>query len=284
VSSSFKTLRFGSQGPAVADLQRKLNTVAPQLSPPLAEDGVFGQKTFTRVKEVQKLGSLVPDGAVGPQTWLLLANVIAGVVTLLGEVSPQNPFPDEHPFRRAIATTAWQEWMNHGALVHARYPGPVDPKNGRKFRQGYTHLLKYFRTAAPSLTQPGTTHYGDENVTYLPVGFGQKDSSDSIPMWCGIFALWAVKAAGLHVGNWVDGDGIGRVSFFTRADFPRKGDIAYKDAERHHAVVFQVRTDEAGRTLVTTIDGNSGAGGSITRNESPISRWQSFSRVTYLPG
>jgi hypothetical protein len=267
----------------VVDLQSKLNAAAPQLTPPLAEDGVFGQKTFTRVKEVQKLASLVPDGAVGPQTWLLLANVIAGVIALLGPVSPDNPFPDEHPLRRAIATTAWQEWMNHGALVHARYPGPVDPKNGRKFRQGYTHLLKYFRTAAPSPTQPGTTYYDDAKVTYLPVGFGQKDSSDSIPMWCGIFALWAVKAAGLQVGNWVDGEGIGRVSFFDRTDVPRKGDIAYKNAERHHAVVFQVRTDEMGKTLVTTIDGNSGFGGSITRNEGPISRWPEFYRVTYLP-
>jgi peptidoglycan hydrolase-like protein with peptidoglycan-binding domain len=84
----------------VVDLQSKLKTAAPQLTPPLAEDGIFGQKTFTRVKGVQKPASLVPDGAVGTQTWLLLADVIAGVVTLLDEVSPLNPFPDNRRQQR----------------------------------------------------------------------------------------------------------------------------------------------------------------------------------------
>jgi hypothetical protein len=267
----------------VVQLQSDLNTVAPGLAPQLAEDGIFGQKTYTRVKEVQKLGSLEPDGVVGPLTWTLLANVLAGVVKLLGGMAPGTPFPVENPLRRAIATTAWQEWMNVGALVHARYAGGMDPKNGRRFRQGYTHLLKYFRTSAPSLKQPGTTVYGDDNVTYLPQGFGQKDSSDSIPKWCGIFALWAVKSAGLAVGTWVDGQGIAAVARFTQTQSPRKGDIAYKIAEHHHAVVYQIRSDDSGHTLITTIDGNSGAGGSITRNEGPISNWKAFYRVDYLP-
>ena len=285
MAGSPQTLRFGSRGPAVVELQSRLNTIAPLLVPELAEDGIFGQKTFARVKQVQKLGSLEPDGIVGPLTWALIANVIAGVVKLLGAADPANPFPVENPLRRAIATTAWQEWMNHGALVHARWPGATDPTNGRRFRQGYQRLLMYFRTAAPSPKEPGTTYYGDDNVTYLPAHFGQKDSSDSIPKWCGIFALWAVKAAGLLVGDWVDGKGIGGVARFVGTTTPRKGDVAYKNAENHHAVVYQIRTDEKGRKLITTIEGNSGhnLGSSVTRNEGLLSNWQAFYRVDYLP-
>lgn len=214
MAGSPQTLRFGSRGPAVVELQNRLNTLAPLLVPQLAEDGIYGPKTFSRVKQVQKLGSLEPDGVVGPLTWALIANVLAGVVKLLGAADPANPFPVENPLRRAIATAAWQEWMNYGALVHARYASPIDPRNGRKFRQGHQRLLNYFRSAAPSAKQPGTTYYGDDNVTYLPPGFGQKDGSDSIPKWCGIFALWAVKSAGLGVGNWIDGQGIAAVAGF----------------------------------------------------------------------
>jgi hypothetical protein len=42
----------------------------------LAEDGKFGQKTYTAVKKVQQKAGISVDGQVGPQTW---AKLRAGV-------------------------------------------------------------------------------------------------------------------------------------------------------------------------------------------------------------
>ena len=271
-------LRFGQQGPAVKELQSTLNTVAPLLVPALKEDGIFGPKTHGRVKEIQQRGQLNPDGIVGPLTWELLGSVIAGGIKLAGEVSAGLPLT-EHPWRSLIVKTAWDEWMYHGAQVHAKYPGGVDPVNNKTYRQGYERLMMYFSTSAPAPGMPGSTYYGDDNVRYLPSWFGKK-KGDTIKAWCGIFALWVVKSSGLvgFVGNWKDGSGIASVPGIVGTSTPHRGDIAYKDDQNHHAVVYDVVSGPMG-TRIVTIDGNSGSGSSITKNESPINNWHSFYRV-----
>jgi peptidoglycan DL-endopeptidase CwlO len=52
-------LKFGSRGPAVAAVQRRLGIVA---------DGIFGPITRAAVRAFQKRNGLVVDGIVGPQT------------------------------------------------------------------------------------------------------------------------------------------------------------------------------------------------------------------------
>jgi hypothetical protein len=46
-----------------------------------------------------------------------------------------------------IAQVAWQEWMNHGALVHATQSGGTDPKTRRLWRRGHERLTLYFSVA-----------------------------------------------------------------------------------------------------------------------------------------
>ncbi|MFK0249295.1 peptidoglycan-binding protein [Amycolatopsis azurea] len=65
------TLKAGSTGPAVTELQSFLNRVYPAYSK-LAVDGVFGAKTTAVVKEFQRRTGLAADGIVGPQTWTKL--------------------------------------------------------------------------------------------------------------------------------------------------------------------------------------------------------------------
>ena len=60
-----KTLRSGSQGSAVKDLQKCLNQV---VSSGLAVDGIFGSNTFKAVKSFQKKYKLVVDGIFGPKS------------------------------------------------------------------------------------------------------------------------------------------------------------------------------------------------------------------------
>jgi len=57
------TLRRGSQGEFVKRLQRLLS---------LEADGDFGAKTEAAIREFQRQCSLVPDGIVGPKSWVAL--------------------------------------------------------------------------------------------------------------------------------------------------------------------------------------------------------------------
>lgn len=59
-----RTLRFGSRGDDVKDLQIKLGG--------LAIDGIFGIKTLVAVKDFQIRNNLVRDGIVGKMTWTVL--------------------------------------------------------------------------------------------------------------------------------------------------------------------------------------------------------------------
>jgi peptidoglycan hydrolase-like protein with peptidoglycan-binding domain len=67
MTSNSTTLRRGSQGAAVTELQCKLNlNVSP--GPQLTPDGIFGPKTEAAVIAFQKANKLTPDGIVGPLT------------------------------------------------------------------------------------------------------------------------------------------------------------------------------------------------------------------------
>jgi hypothetical protein len=59
------TLRRGSRGPAVRELQQRLNARGAGL----VVDGIFGSLTQTAVRAFQRASGLSPDGVAGPQTW-----------------------------------------------------------------------------------------------------------------------------------------------------------------------------------------------------------------------
>lgn len=62
------TIRRGSKGDAVRELQAILNAWYPSM-PRLAVDGDFGSATEARVKHMQRSAGLTIDGIVGPNTW-----------------------------------------------------------------------------------------------------------------------------------------------------------------------------------------------------------------------
>jgi hypothetical protein len=65
-------LRQGSVGPAVRDLQERLNHVQKPV-PLLVIDGIFGSKTGAAVRAFQLRSGLAVDGIVGPKTQAALA-------------------------------------------------------------------------------------------------------------------------------------------------------------------------------------------------------------------
>jgi peptidoglycan hydrolase-like protein with peptidoglycan-binding domain len=75
------TIRRGSTGPAVEELQQRLNNAPSTEVPTLLEvDGKFGPLTRQAVREFQAAHPpLVQDGVVGPATWALIDQVPGAV-------------------------------------------------------------------------------------------------------------------------------------------------------------------------------------------------------------
>ncbi len=89
--SSLPTLREGSRGPAVRDLQNKLKAAGFN---PGAADGVFGPRTKAAVLSFQRAQGISVDGIVGPQTW--------GKLNRTGGPAP-TPSPQPSPGGRGTA-------------------------------------------------------------------------------------------------------------------------------------------------------------------------------------
>ncbi|MCI4066403.1 L,D-transpeptidase family protein [Micromonospora sp. R77] len=69
LSTAQPVLRQGSQGSAVAGLQRRLAALHYDVG---SADGIFGPSTFHAVVAFQKVNGLTRDGIVGPRTWAAL--------------------------------------------------------------------------------------------------------------------------------------------------------------------------------------------------------------------
>ena len=67
------TIQYGASGPAVIELQRRLNQWIRATKPAglgqLAVDGIFGPRTAAAVRAYQRAHGLAVDGIVGPHTW-----------------------------------------------------------------------------------------------------------------------------------------------------------------------------------------------------------------------
>jgi hypothetical protein len=75
------------------------------------------------------------------------------------------------------------------------------------------------------------------------------------PHWCGAFALWCLRQAGLTDWHWEIGKGF--LWRLRRTTEPQPGDIGYQDQPfQHHFVVADV-----GQHTIASIDGNQGSPG-----------------------
>ncbi|NJO14340.1 MAG: peptidoglycan-binding protein [Thioploca sp.] len=237
-----RMLTIGSTGPEVKTLQTGLNLLPSELVQ-LAVDGIFGLKTFERVKEYQVLMKIVVDGIVGRQTW----NTMEILLGLLDRIVQTNQSRDK------IVSVAKKEAEGQGMLVHAKRRGALDAGKNKYFRAGHTQLLEYFRKAAPDPNNPGKTFFTEDDIAYL----SQENQLSPCPSWCGIFALWAYKAANIQVGNWILGCGIDSVQRFKRIHYPQKGDIGYVGGPYQHMVLIERVYLLRGWTMIDTIEGNS---------------------------
>ena len=83
------SLKRGSSGDKVRQMQRQLNTIAGAypLIPKIAADGVFGSKTEEAVKVFQKVFKLTQNGIVGFKTWYKISEIYVAV-SRIAELNP----------------------------------------------------------------------------------------------------------------------------------------------------------------------------------------------------
>jgi hypothetical protein len=196
------------------------------------------------------------------------------------------PVPIEQLVRQKIVELALGEVTRGNPQSPAGVAAQVaDPKGGapqgKTFRAGWSCLLEYFHTAQGSQAACAS----DDLIKFLP------SANDTLPDWCGIFTVWAIKTAckafpGQPVpapkqpGDWDWAPGgfrhTGKDPFF-RLQGPREvgepGDIGYKEipkvnpktgakyVDHHfflvHSVAHEVDKDGKKTTKVYAIDGNS---------------------------
>jgi peptidoglycan hydrolase-like protein with peptidoglycan-binding domain len=80
------TLKKGSKGKPVEQLQNALNNQNPKPKPKLKIDGNFGTGTEAATIAFQKQNKLKPDGKVGEVTGFALGLSIGGIKAILPEI------------------------------------------------------------------------------------------------------------------------------------------------------------------------------------------------------
>jgi hypothetical protein len=236
------TLMYGSQGSFVTTLQQGLNKL-PTALPRLVEDGIYGGKTTSRVKEFQSSKGLVSDGVTGPLTWQALLALLQQVAQ--GGV-PEVPAGAYDAMRPLVLLVAQQ----HFGMVDFSVMSGGRPK-GLDF---LIHMFDY--AASAKLTDANFRDPATGGWIWTPwVGLPTQRKS-----WCGVFAIYCYKKSGIPV-RWDMGLGgpIGPVKLNSfKPNFAagiKQADIGCVQTQNHH---FLIESVEGGGPLpaVSSIDGN----------------------------
>ena len=135
----------------------------------------------------------------------------------------------------------------------------TDDGSGR--RVGADRLLEYFHLAAPG-------EWSDDVIEQAKYTMEAKQ----FPHWCGIFSVYAIKKAGIDVGDWKMGVGVSQFNTLEQTKSPQKGDVGYiHEPWRHHCIITEVNGD-----TVKSIDGNSGTKSEVIERTRPITKYTGF--------
>ncbi len=273
----FPSLRLGSIGEPVRYLQQALN-LAPSILPRLDTDAQFGSRTHNRVVEYQGQQKVSRDGVVGPITWGTLEPFLQ---QLLAIVDQQIKPAEESAIRQRIvdaARAAFEVWgwgpkgkvLPDGSARIAAAQGFGPNLGGKRARQGGVALASIFSLAAAGGSKCLTIAPHIESL-YQTEGPNKTDilNIEDIPSWCGIFATYCYRVAGLPV-TWADVSNQ-NAEYFDKLDSNAEvqpGDIGVYDKKtNHHFVVVQHCLPGK---HVYSIDGNVG-----NPDENVVSPWNS---------
>ena len=154
--------------------------------------------------------------------------------------------------------------------------------DGEGNRIGWERLQQYFRTSfGGDVIHPSVIR----KITMVEKPGGGRD--DALPHWCGIFAWWALKSAGVPLPDWKIGMNVLEfVEPRPQGSLPQKGDIAYRRKNDHFALVsgLESAAEAEGKPVkdvrVRTINGNTAGsdnlGGQVQEIWGPVGEWLVF--------
>ena len=141
-----RTLRTGSSGSAVEQLQFWLNTISQYVSsiPSVTVDGRFGSGTAAAVRAFQRRYGLTVDGVVGEATWNA---VYAQFFSIQSDNSTPNAYPGTALREGASGQNVRlvQFWLKIARTVYTALNNPsVDGKFGPSTRRAVAAFQRYF--------------------------------------------------------------------------------------------------------------------------------------------
>lgn len=163
------------------------------------------------------------------------------------------------------------------------------------YRTGWQQLLEIFKSTfgedkvisgSGGTAVPGTVSEMDIKKKRTATGVAVVDPEhtdrtmtgdrDAMPSWCGIFVFWALNKSGVPMPKWKLGQNVLKPeSLNPSGAMPKPGDIAWRQAYSHFAIVESVSGDTV-RTVNGNTAGEDNLGGQVQSREHPVSNWTAF--------
>jgi len=240
-----RVLRFGSRGSDVAEIQAALNQLRSAQAKLMA-DGVYGNKTASRVKDFQRQNQLSADGIFGPISFAMLLKLLGNI---LG-TPPGGPPDNKSAIRQATIREA------------AKLVGMVDFSQMVKGRPKGIDLVQDIFKDAADVTLTDANFIDPLTKAWSPQPFvgGKKKS------WCGIFCIYCYRKAGLKGLKWniATGGPTGPIKLNTWSpQFVQNiklADMGAVATRQHHFLIEKVAPNNPHTPSLETIDGNLLAG------------------------
>ena len=154
----YKTIRYGSRGDDVKELQKLLNNKGHSLS----VDGIYGEKTQSAVKQYQASQGLKVDGITGKNTWSALT----------GETHSQNATGDKDYVRQYEQSRPQYEPSGavneaEGQLLshEAKHPGEYKSAYEDRLKELYDRASAYGEFSYDPSGDPLYERYRDKYVS-----------------------------------------------------------------------------------------------------------------------
>lgn len=169
-------IQRGDSGEKVSDLQFFLSIIAsvdPAI-PPIAIDGVFGERTYNAVVAFQREYGLVEDGIVGAQTWDAIYDVYKGTVERVylrdGFKVNGYPYPGEalRVGDRGNDVLTIQRQLNAISAVNSEIEAPeVDGVFGEETKEAVESFQSYYGLVADGVV--GRQTWGAIQQVYISI-------------------------------------------------------------------------------------------------------------------
>ncbi len=218
-----------------------------------AASSAVSSKIIAPKNSIQRRGSAVPSQ---------LIHAVEKAKTVEGKIDANKPQADgsrtgwEH-LLDIFKTTFGEEMIVSGSGISVQ--GAVAEQDIKKKRETKGMIVdKTTVTAANAI--PKTT-------TGL---------RDAMPSWCGIFVFWALNKSGVPMPKWKLGESmIKPEAARLPGSTPLPGDIAYRNAYSHFAIVESVNAGTV-RTVNGNTAGEDNLGGQVQTTDHPMSAWTAF--------